>query len=293
MRIVFWCLALLGFLSAGAQVRYDHELELTETRFALESQIHGLKWGFLHNMDTAALGIGTNGFVNLHRVWKDRPNQSTFLLQWKPTQLWWSDDGLFGLTTGPFFTQAGQDSAVNATGFFFTVWKRERVGDPFIFVVDAGLPMSKPQPVATYVGMPLVKDEIKTKGTIASKTPAAHKTVSDRSLDFKTQSGVSSLKKALDKYAAERSILIFSNHGKVDKRDLDKVAVLHMPYHFQAVDTKELSGGCYYEWGRLREAHYSKMDPVTGYYVHVWQIDKGAPRLLAAVHRFDLAAPLQ
>ena len=293
MRLAFWCLALLGYISAGAQIRYDHELELTETRFALESQIHGLKWGFLHNMDTGALGIGNNGFVNLHTVWKDRPNESTFLLQWKPTQLWWSDDGLFGLTTGPFFTQAAKDSAVKATGFFFTVWKRDRVGDPFIFVVDAGLPMSTPQPVNTYVDKPVVKDVIKAKGNIASKTSPTTKAVSDRSLDFKTESGVHSLRKALDKFAAERSILIFSNHGKVDKRDLEKVGVLGWQYHFQAVGTKELSGGCYYEWGRLREAHYSKTDPVTGYYVHVWQIEKGTPRLLAAVHRFDLATPLQ
>jgi hypothetical protein len=293
MRIAFWCLALLGCLSAGAQVRYDHELELTETRFALESQIHGLKWGFLHNMDTGALGIGNNGFVNLHTVWKERPDESSFLLQWKPTQLWWSDDGLFGLTTGPFFTQAAKDSAVKATGFFFTIWKRDKVEAPFTFVVDAGLPMSNPKPVSSYVGVPVVKDVIKAKGIIQNKTSPAGKAVSDRSLDFKTQSGVGSLMKALDKYAAERSILIFSNHGKVDKRDLGKVAVLNMQYHFQSVDTKELSGGCYYEWGRLREAHYSKMDPVTGYYVHVWQVVKGTPRLLAAVHRFDQGQTLQ
>ena len=287
MRLAFLCLAFFSCTTAVAQVRYDHELQLTETRFALESQIHGLKWGFLHNMDTGALGIGKDGFVNLHTVWTSRPDVSNFLLQWKPSALWWSDDGLFGLTTGPFFTQAARDSAVMATGYFFTVWKRNKLTEPFRFVVDAGLPMSKPREVAGFAGMPVTKEVIHAKTKAKGGTFALNRDTADRSLPFKTQSSQGSLMKALNKFSDERGILIFSDHGKVNYRALDKVGFLQGKYHFHPAGTKELSGGCFYEWGQLREALGSKEDPVTGFYLHVWQMVGDTPRLLAAVHRFD------
>lgn len=292
MRLLLWCLALGCWLTADAQSRYDHELELTETRFALESQIHGLKWGFLNNMDTGALGIGATGFVNLNSVWKGRPDQSAFLLQWKPSALWWSGDGLFGLTTGPFFTLVPKDSAVKATGYFFTIWKRDNLNVPFKFVVDAGMQMSQPMPVSAFAGAPVSKDVISVKTSGQNKASYTRSEAADRSKAFKSSAGQKSLLEALNSFAVDKSILIFSDYGKLTKAEMSKVGDLNLKYQFLPAGTKELSGDCYYEWGQLKEADQSKSNVVTGFYVHVWQMDPNTPRLLAAVHRFDPAKKL-
>jgi hypothetical protein len=286
MRLLLWCLALGCWLTAGAQPRYDHELELTETRFALESQIHGLKWGFLNNMDSGALGIGPDGFVNLQTVWKGRSDQSAFLLQWKPSALWWSADGLFGLTTGPFFTLVPKDSAVKATGYFFTIWKRENTNAPFRFVVDAGMQMSQPVPVSASAGAPVARDVISGKNSGPGKASFAQNTATDRSKEFKHLAAATSLWEALNSFALDRSILIFSDYAKLSKSQMSKVGYLKLKFQFVPAGTKELSGGCYYEWGQLEDGR-SSAEPVTGFYVHVWQMDNQTPRLLAAVHRFD------
>ena len=238
MRLLLWCLALGCFLTAGAQARYDHELELTETRFALESQIHGLKWGFLNNMDTGALGIGPNGFVSLQTVWKNRPDQSAYLLQWKPSALWWSGDGLFGMTTGPFFTLVPKDSAVRATGYFFTIWKRDNINAPFKFVVDAGMQMSQPRPVTAYAGAAVTRDVVSGKNSGPSKASFAKNTGTDRSKGFKNLAAGTSLGEALNSFALDRSILIFSDYAKLSKTEMSKVEDLKRKFQFAPAGTR-------------------------------------------------------
>jgi hypothetical protein len=287
MRLVLWLLVLGCFLKAGAQTRYDHELQLTETRFALESQIHGLKWGFLHNMDTAALGINNQGFVNLYKVWKDRPDQSSFLLQWKPTALWWSEDGLFGLTTGPFFTQAAKDSADLATGYFFTIWKRPHTGAPFKFVVDAGVQMVPGVAPSTFVSTPVVKEAI-TKTKTGSKAPSAVQLVStEQAGTFRNMAAKESLAAALKSHTQENSFLLVSDFGKLSRNDWGRVGALNRTISLTPTDRRDLSSNCYYEWGQFRSSGGATATPLSGYYVHVWQMRPQKPLLLAAVYKFD------
>lgn len=285
MRSTLLLLMFAVFLKSGAQRRYDDELQLTETRFALESQIHGLKWGFLHNMDTSALGINKEGFISLYKVWQDRPDQSSFLLQWKPTALWWSEDGLFGLTTGPFFTQPKKDSSALATGYFFTIWQRPQTGVPFRFVVDAGVQMDKAKAASAFVGVAVTKDVIPSEAKAKKSNVVLTGTKSPKQA-FGEIAAQQSLQQAVSSFAGEHSLLLFSGYGKVEKSELNKVSDLSLRYHFLPAGTKGLSSGCYYEWGQLREESSSKADPVTGYYVQVWQSSGKEPRLLAAVYHF-------
>ena len=286
MRVLLMSGAVFFHFFLAAQKRFDHELQLTETKFALESQIHGIKWGFLRNMDTSAVGLNNKGFIHMYSVWKARPDTSSFILQWKPSALWWSEDGLFGLTTGPFFTQA-KDSAVMATGYFFTIWKRKTLQEPFKFVLDMGTQMRTPLPAATFENDSVVKDKI-ASGTTSKKLIAVTRPEGEaRNLPFKTMAGAQSLQKALNNFSLDHSLMLFSNQGRVMKNDLNKVGLLAFPYHFQSTGIKELSSNCFYEWGQFREAHYSKADPVTGFYVHVWQVENNKLRLLGAVHQFN------
>jgi hypothetical protein len=286
MRLGFLLLVFASFLNADAQQCYDNELQLTEIRFALESQIHGLKWGFLHNMDTAALGINNKGFVSLDKVWRDRPDQPSPLLQWKPTALWWSEDGLFGLTTGPFFTQA-KDSVTMATGYFFTIWQREHTSKRFKFVVDAGVQMSPGAPPSVFVSAPVVKSIIsnKTGGKQQESALAVQRT--DPFESFANKAGNQSLLTALKTSTHEKSFVLVSDFGKLSIIDLDTVAALDQKVNFQRTKKKALSTYCYYEWGQFRSAEGG--GNYSGYYVHVWQMQHPKSLLLAAVYKFDQA----
>src|ERR1700750_2280477 len=116
MKLLFSIIFLLLLNCAYTQKTYEHELQLTETKFALESQVHGLKWGFLHNMDTSALGIGRKGYMDLYKSWEGRPENAGFVLLWKPAIVLWSDDGLFGITSGPFYSKNTTDSVLPQNG---------------------------------------------------------------------------------------------------------------------------------------------------------------------------------
>lgn len=284
MRFMLWCLALGCCLTAGAQTRYDDELQLTETRFALESQIHGLKWGFLHNMDTSALGINNQGFVSLYKVWKDRPERSSFLLQWKPTALWWSEDGLFGLTTGPFFTRV-KDSAIQATGYFFTIWQREQTSELFKFVVDAGVQMTPGVAPSAFISTPVVRGAVAKTNTTTKKPLAVYKASTAPSDAFRTSAEKESLGLAVKNYSGEKSFLLVSDYGKLSHDELGTVPALNRKLSLQRINQKNLSAGCHYEWGK-----FSSPDDAgahSGYYVHVWQTREQRPFLLAAVYQFD------
>lgn len=285
MRTIL-CLAVLGcVLQVGAQKGYDHELQLTETRFALESQIHGLKWGFLHNMDTAALGINDQGFVSLYNVWKARPDHSSFLLQWKPTALWWSEDGLLGLTTGPFFTQPAKDSATRATGYFFTIWQRAATTEPFKFIVDAGVQMIPGVAPSAFVSTPVTKVLI-VKGKTQGKVPSAVQPASNPSTQaFYHKATTGSLVQALTSYTHAHSFLLVSDLGKLSQSEAGRVDALGRKHSFLRSGQKSLSASCTYEWGQFRSADGSPA--YSGYYVHVWQAQGQKPLLLAAVYKFD------
>ncbi|HEY1114103.1 MAG TPA: hypothetical protein VGE66_11110, partial [Chitinophagaceae bacterium] len=248
-----------------------------------ESQIHGLKWGFLHNMDTTALGINKQGFINLDNVWKDRPDQSSFLLQWKPTALWWSEDGLFGLTTGPFFTR--QDSAVLATGYFFTIWQRTHTAAPFKFVVDAGVQMKPGVAPSAFVSTPVAKERI-AKAKAAGKAPTVVLLASTAPAEaFYKKASKESLGQAMINYTHEQSFVLVSDLGKLAPTELGTVPAFDRKHSFQRTGHKNLTVACYYEWGQLRSSDGGP--EYSGYYVHVWQAHGQKPVLLAAVYQFD------
>lgn len=283
MRKMLWLLAFVFALQGGAQSRYDHELQLTETRFALESQIHGLKWGFLHHMDTTALGINKQGFISLYQVWKNRPDRSSFLLQWKPAALWWSEDGLFGLSTGPFFTR--QDTAVLATGYFFTIWQRAHTAAPFKFVVDAGVQIKPGVDPSAFLSTPVAKAMIAKIRTAGKAPSAVHLAGTAPAEAFYNKASKESLGQALDNYTQEQSFLLISDFGKLTRTHLGTVPALARKHSFQRVGLKNLAAACYYEWGQLRSADGGP--EYSGYYVHVWQAQGQKPLLLAAVYQFD------
>jgi len=274
-RCLFFVLMLCAN-HAFTQKTFDHELQLTETKFALESQVHGLKWGFLHNMDTNALGIGRQGYMNLYKSWESRTDVPGFTLLWKPAIVFWSEDGLFGVTSGPYYSKSATDTVMDQDGVFFTIWKRDRVADPFKFVLDIGVNLSSP------ASPMLTRDADVRKYPIPVKKWA---TSNDALSAYGKVAGASSLKQALEDFSTEQTYMLFSGAGALKWSQLDRVPVINGQFTFLKIGSKQLSPSTWYEWGNIyREGVQS---PNTNYFVHVWSYGDKGPRLIAAMYRID------
>ena len=265
---------LLIFGYSYSQKSFDHELQLTETKFALESQIHGLKWGFLHNMDTGALGLGPQGYMNLYKSWQSRQEIPGLTLLWKPAIVFWSEDGLFGVTSGPFYTKA--DSVLNQNGCFFTIWKRDKLSEPFKFVLDIGVNLSKPSPAMMSRDEEVRRYPIPIKKLSTANTALA---------SYNKVASVSSLKQALADFSNDQTYLLFAGHGPLKLSELDKVAGITGQFTFEKNGSAQLSASTFYEWGKLyREGVQT---PGASYFVHVWSMAGGKPVLVAALYRIN------
>lgn len=273
-RVLFFVLLLMNY--AYAQKSFEHEVQLTETKFALESQIHGLKWGFLHNMDTGALGLGPQGYMNLYRSWESRPEAPGFTLLWKPAIVFWSDDGLFGLTSGPFYTKGLADSVLNQNGHFFTIWKRNKLSEPYKIMLDIGVNLGKPAAATSTRYEEVRRYAIPVKKFSTGNTALAA---------YNKVASVSSLKQALEDFSNEQTYMLFSGHGPLKWSELDKVAGITGQFTFEKTGSSQLSPSTYYEWGRLYREGVQTLS--TNYFVHVWSMAGGKPVLLVALYRIN------
>ena len=274
---IFLFVALLLFANCVfSQKTFDSEVQLAETKFALESQVHGLKWGFLHNMDTNALGIGRQGYMNLYKSWESRSDNAGFTLLWKPSIVFWSEDGLFGITSGPYYTQSKEDTVMDQEGFFFTIWKRNKLSAPYKFVLDIGVNLSVPLSPA------LTRDVDVRKYVIPVKKLA---TSNDALSAYSKVAGASSLKQALEDFSTEQTYMLFNGPGALKWSQLDKVNGINGQYTFQKVGSKQLSPSTWYEWGTVYREGVQSL--ATSYFVHIWSSGDKGPRLVAALYRLD------
>src|SRR5688572_3127083 len=138
-NLLILCFLLISLI-CKAQRSYVKEVELAENHFALESQIIGIKAGFLKNMDTAAVGANAENFVRLYEFWMNRPEIKSTLL-WEPKSVFASENGLWGSTHGPWYTKDSNGKLINP-GYFFTIWQRKNTNEPYKFSLDIGIPLS-------------------------------------------------------------------------------------------------------------------------------------------------------
>lgn len=149
MKTFLFFLLFNASLVAVAQKGLD-EMIAAEKAFAAYAVANGMKAGFLKFIDTAAVMFDNGNPVNGYQLWMNKKSGAG-ILNWRPAcaEIAASDD--FGWTAGPwtFQSQSTTDSVV-ASGYFFTVWKKNSAGQwKFIFDVgtDAG-PMMKETTVA-------------------------------------------------------------------------------------------------------------------------------------------------
>lgn len=96
-----------------------------------------------------------------------------------------------------------------------------------------------------------------------------------------------SLGLALKNHMQDKSFLLVSDYGKLPVVELSGVAALNRKMDLQPINQKDLSSGCYYEWGQFHSTSDATNSLLSGYYVHVWQVQAQRLKLLAAVYKFD------
>ena len=274
----FWFYFLIvipGF--SVAQNSYLKEIELAEKNFALESQIIGVRAGFLKNMDSAAIGLSPSGFVKMLPTWTQRPEVKSTLL-WEPKSVFASENGLWGSTHGPWYTKDSSGQLVNP-GYFFTVWQRKQTNESFKFVLDMGIQLSSVSENKEASSLPLHTYLVKKGGP--SKDFDSLSTQ-----DFFVTSSKKSLKEALEKYTSAESALLISGLGRVFKSDIPKITAFNSSFQFNLHKLWVLEKGlAFLEYGIITISSESAKEK-TSQYVHIWIRKENKPLLLTAFYNF-------
>lgn len=283
MRLIVLLLLVFALSLGTSAQQHGHELQLAETKFALESQIHGLKWGFLNNMDTGAVGLANNGFINLYRSWQARPANSPFVLIWKPVVGFWSSDGMFGVTSGPWYTKT--DSGISHPGYFFTIWQRSKLDDPFKFTLDIGISLS--QPLNNLATRDAVVKLVKLQQNNADRKMINRNVgASFFSTTNAAVASAQSLHAAIASFANDNSFILVSGYGPLKKSELASASKLQSKYIMKTTGARSLGASSFFEWGTLREPS-SASGTANGHFVQVWTLESGKPVLNAALFNFN------
>jgi hypothetical protein len=255
------------------------EIELTENHFALESQVIGLKAGFLKNMDSTAIGVNAKGFTNLFTVWSSRKESKSTLI-WEPKTVYASEDGLWGSTHGPWYTRDSLGKLVNP-GYFFTIWQRKNKGEDYKFSLDIGIQLDSFISAATAATLPMHRFSVPgpKNNKISPDTIAAD--------HFKIISSSQSLFDALEKYAGPETAILVSKKGRIFKPEFKLTGDLQLQFQFEKGKIILLSqGSAFYEYGELKfinkEGKESK-----GQYVNIWILKNGRSSLLTALYKWE------
>lgn len=73
----------------------------------------------------------------LARDWLKGRSDPAEPVQWQPYEIWMSCDGTLGVTRGAWQSPKG------ATGYFTTIWQRQKKGD-YRWILDQGAPLAQP-----------------------------------------------------------------------------------------------------------------------------------------------------
>ena len=127
-RVLFLKAAPLLFLSLALPAQADDFSDMVnaEKAFASDAGVRGTRQAFLAALADDAVVFGP-GPVDAQRVWQARAANKHHL-EWAPAVAEIASSGDLGYTSGPWrFIPEGADKPV-ATGYFFTVWKKQADG---------------------------------------------------------------------------------------------------------------------------------------------------------------------
>lgn len=99
------------------------DLVSAERAFARYADTANTRDAFLWALRDDAITFDRGGLVPMRPKWQAR-TPGPALLSWAPAWADVSEDGTFGVTTGPWTWRPARDSAVQARGQFLTIWRK-------------------------------------------------------------------------------------------------------------------------------------------------------------------------
>lgn len=135
---VAWCLSCV-YGVRSQQIDPDLATLIREEKaFAQKAVDTDVPTAFLAYLDSAGVIFNGEGAVNGVAQYSQAPKGGKDLLKWYPTIGHVSQGGDMGFTSGPFQFLADRNQEAVGSGYFFSVWKKNAVGQ-FKVMLDGGV----------------------------------------------------------------------------------------------------------------------------------------------------------
>ena len=258
-----------------------------EHAFAKVAATKSMKDAFENYLDSTGIILNGNRFVNGLEAYKKVPADTTQLLLWYPTFVQRNDAGDFGFSTGPYHYYADKKAKPVASGFFFSIWKKNAKGD-FKVLFDGGVNHSKPH--GEVLGQQQKKadqallDALSYHGTAPVKT-AVTTALTDFEKEIATKDGVY-------KWASKSCVFLRPNEEMYNSPQ--SFSAKHEQYNQHNFSFSEKGNGfsmakdMYYQYGNLKLKQTDGTEKTSGYYMRVWQYQQQGWAMVADVQQFKL-----
>jgi len=279
MKKLFVIPLLFIYSAVQAQPCYTTDVILQETQFALESQIYGIRYGFVKNLDTLTRGLNKTGFTEMYTIWKTRKDPPNgFILLWEPTFVYAGSSGLIGISYGPSYTKSATDSFLRHTGFYFTIWGRMEPSGPFKMLFDAGIPFEGARPekelTVTSPAAYLITEQAVRKSETEVKTHIEK---------FQKQSATRTFGSAIASVLRNEGNILVSYEGILNKNGILTSTTCKQKCVLTTESISRLSSSLYVEYGEvLRQSDNKK-----GHYAQVWNVQGKEIKMISAFYKID------
>jgi hypothetical protein len=276
MRFMFIGVLVLSINFASGQTNQQQcvlELLNNEKDCVITSQIHGLPHGFMRYTTDASIGLSQKGINRIRDDWEQQ-KKTNYAMVWKPVVVYAGEDGLDGITSGPYYIKGEKDSVFRKGGYFLSVWERKSVNDSFRLVSDCGIRAS--QETSLDDGVVVMNEGASPNGKIGSFA------------DFKTMA-TTSLLKAIQQHAIPKHELLLSNYGMFIGINDNNVDILNHGATL-TIEKEVDNSSLHLVIGKISFATNpfpaDKKLQKDGWYLQVWSKDKKQPGLLATLLKF-------
>ncbi|MFD0792710.1 hypothetical protein ACFQZX_03720 [Mucilaginibacter litoreus] len=277
------CCLLLAAGSYAQTLKNEHLRAIidAEHNFAHKAHDESMKAAFTANLDSSGIVVNGNDFVNGLELYSTAKTDTTSLLLWYPEYAQVNDRETFGFTSGPYHYYASKKDKPVASGYFFSVWKKDGSGK-FKVMFDGGV--THPVPNGDFLSAQAMQSDFKLINSIANNT-------NDGSLYLEALNDgiIRHPEKAL-KYLAPNALVLrpgkfaINSSGSLNMYKADStINFIHLVKGGGYDDSKSM----YYCYGSMaKDAASAQQGKYCGYFVQVWQKRRQGWQLSADVKQY-------
>ncbi|WP_410221305.1 hypothetical protein [Pedobacter sp.] len=257
--LISMCLiSVHGISLAQKGTNTKNEIILSELNFAELAGKSSIKQAFEQNLDSTGVIVKGIKIVNGLKTYATVMPDSTARLVWYPTYASMNVDRNFGFTTGPYLFYANPGEKPDATGNYFSIWKKD-TNNIFKLIFDGGINHTK---IRNDYNIAINEastrfTSLKTDAKTSISTPPALQTTSE---------AVPYLSSKVITLRADQPVLL-------GKKQYQQPPV-QMTY-VQKASGYDKSGTIFYCIGNLsNNAQEASQNKFQGYYIQVWCFEK-------------------